>query len=153
MTKIIVLIAVFCFGSLHAHVSEETIDTGGVFQGSLQNHAISDSSGNPSGPSADQLWIKSKSSTQDSIARVEINSVVAQSKKMFLDLGKYHEFTGAYGVICGVLGIIAGAVLIDRPADAGLAGLLISLGGISTGFGLWEINVGKHLIKYGAAGK
>jgi hypothetical protein len=85
----------------------------------------------------------------DSTIKAEINSAVTKLNGPLRDMGKYHKFTGGYIALCGILEIIAGAVLIDRPADAGLAGTLITVGGISIGFGLWEISIGGTFLKYG----
>jgi hypothetical protein len=60
---------------------------------------------------------------------------------------------GIYGAVTGALGILAGVVLLDKPDDAAFAMSFITLGGISIGFGLWEINVGGKLLKYGTKEK
>jgi len=89
-----------------------------------------------------------KTAPNDSTIKAEINSAVTKLNGPLREMGKYHKFTGGYIALCGVLEIIAGAVLIDRPADAGLAGTLITVGGISIGFGLWEISIGGTFLKY-----
>ena len=76
-----------------------------------------------------------------------------KTKEMFQTLGEYHKLMGIYGAVTGALGIIAGAVLLGRPDDASFAISFITLGGISIGFGLWEIHVGGKLVKYPGSGK
>ena len=84
------------------------------------------------------------------IPSAEIPSAeLVKTKEMFLTLGGFHKLMGIYGAVTGALGILAGVVLLDKPDDAAFAMSFITLGGISIGFGLWEINVGGKLLKYG----
>ena len=76
-----------------------------------------------------------------------------KTKEMFHTLGSYHKLAGIYGAVTGALGILAGVILVDKPDDASFAIAFMTLGGISIGFGLWEINVGGKLLNYSAAGK
>jgi hypothetical protein len=76
-----------------------------------------------------------------------------KTKEMFKTLGGYHKLMGIYGMVTGVLGIVAGVVLLDRADDTPFAVSFITLGGISIGLGMWEIDVGGKLTYYSAAAK
>ena len=133
-------------GLVQSVFPDETVDTEAGVRTSPPTEAGADSikiphKGNP--PSSCL-----KTGPNDSTIKAEINSAVVKLNGPLRDMGKYHKFTGGYIALCGILEIIAGAVLIDRPADAGLAGTLITIGGISIGFGLWEISIGGTFLKY-----
>jgi hypothetical protein len=96
-------------------------------------------------------FIENKKTAQlQKIPSAEITSAeLVKTKEMFRTLGGFHKLMGIYGAVTGALGILAGVVLLDKPDDAAFAMSFITLGGISIGFGLWEINVGGKLLKYG----
>jgi hypothetical protein len=67
-------------------------------------------------------------------------------KKMFDHLGELHRLKGIYGVVTGTLGILAGVVLLDKADSTPFAMSFIALGGISIGFGIWEMRIGSSLL-------
>lgn len=144
---------------IQTSVSDESLDTGSALPASIIKPEMSDTNNNPHGSLPRAVHPQSNSTVQVKSGLECLASGAAavpevlKTKEMFADLGKYHKFMGAYGVICGALGIIAGAMLIDKADDAAYATAFITLGGISIGFGLWEINIGGKLLKYGVFGK
>ena len=142
---------------IQAGVSDESVDTEGALPASVVKPPITDTNRSFREPTfAPPVNAKSNSIIQ---GNADINypvfngSEALKTKEIFAGLGKYHKFMGAYGVLCGALGIIAGAMLIDKADDAPFAMSFITIGGISIGFGLWEINVGGKLLNYGTAAK
>lgn len=76
-----------------------------------------------------------------------------KTKEIFRTLGSYHKLMGIYGTVTGALGILAGVILLDKSDDTAFAISFITLGGITIGFGLWEINIGGKLLKHAGAEK
>jgi hypothetical protein len=144
---------------IQTSVTDESVDTGGALPASILKPQVTDTNKNLREPTLSPVNPKSNSAIQGkpgieySVSSARAVSEVLKTREMFVELGKYHKFLGAYGVICGALGIIAGVILLDKPDDTPFAMAFIPLGGISIGFGLWEINVGGKLLKYGTADK
>ncbi|MGB7566346.1 MAG: hypothetical protein WBM07_00685 [Chitinivibrionales bacterium] len=141
---------------IQAGVSDESVDTGGALPASAVEPSIADSNKSLREPT----FFPKDNPKSNSIVQgnagfnpVSNGSETLKTKEIFAGLGKYHKFMGVYGVLCGALGIIGGAMLIDKADDAPLAMSFITLGGFSIGFGLWEINVGEKLLNYGTAAK
>ena len=137
-------------------VSDESVDTGGALPASAVEPSIADSNKSLREPT----FFPKDNPKSNSIVQgnagfnpVSNGSETLKTKEIFAGLGKYHKFMGVYGVLCGALGIIGGAMLIDKADDAPFAMSFITLGGFSIGFGLWEINVGGKLLNYGTAAK
>ena len=78
-----------------------------------------------------------------------VTPLQARSQDIFLHLGEFHRLEGAYTLAAGFFGILAGAILLDKSDNIGIGMACISLGGISVGFGMWEIKFGQTLLKNG----
>ena len=70
---------------------------------------------------------------------------ISENMEMFNRLGDFHRLNGIYGVVTGIVGIFAGVVLLDKVDSTPLAISFFALGGISIGFGIWEMKIGGAL--------
>jgi hypothetical protein len=75
---------------------------------------------------------------------------ISENMEMFNHLGDFHRLNGIYGVVTGIVGIFAGVVLLDKVDSTPLAISFFALGGISIGFGIWEMKIGGALSRYAA---
>jgi hypothetical protein len=73
---------------------------------------------------------------------------LSTTKEMFARLGDFHRLKGIYGVASGIVGILAGVVFLDKDNSTPLALSCFALGGISIGFGIWEMRIGRTFLRY-----
>jgi hypothetical protein len=69
------------------------------------------------------------------------------AKEMFRKLGNFHKTMGIYNISAGILAVIAGAAILDKQDILPFSLSLITLGGITVGIGVWEITIGRTLIR------
>ncbi len=73
-------------------------------------------------------------------------SALLKTRKMIARLGDFHKSRGLLSVATGIAGIFAGVVLLDKSESTPLAISFMALGGVSIGFGIWEMKLGRTLL-------
>jgi hypothetical protein len=111
-------------------------DTKAVSIDSAVSHAIKQDN-----PSALIISSPSYSDSSDTTA-------LLKTRTMFARLGDFHKSRGIFGIVTGLVGIFAGVVFLDKNDSTPLALSCFALGGISIGFGIWEMKIGRSLLRF-----
>lgn len=75
------------------------------------------------------------------------DTLKANTREMFRNLGRLHKGMGIFTVAAGVIAVIAGASILEKQDILPFSLSLITIGGIAVGLGVWEIEVGLSVAK------
>jgi hypothetical protein len=75
-------------------------------------------------------------------------ALLLKTRAMFARLGDFHKSRGIFGIVTGLVGIFAGVVFLDKNDSTPLALSCFALGGVSIGFGIWEMKLGRSLLRF-----